>query len=162
MMDVIKYFFYTIVALFFNTNANADTWIDKNGLMDVSIDMLIGQPTFNHKVIIRDFNNFEYFEYIYKKIERGEFSEGNILQLRIGFEIENIATDFIPIKTSKVYEEKNHKVIEITTTNSLFSLNAFEFMLNAGARLKLSVSDNDKYFAVILNKWHEYNEKLSI
>jgi hypothetical protein len=154
----LKFILFFLISSVFISNVFAHTWIDVDGLMDVSIEMTDEETiTYHHKVTIRDFNNFEYFNYIYEKIQEEELDDENILQLRIGFEGENIATDLIFVNYFRAFEEDDYKVIELTTKNSLFTLNAFEYMLNAGARLKMSLSDNEKYFSVLLNKWHEYD-----
>jgi hypothetical protein len=125
-----------------------ETWVDKDGKMDVSIDY--------ETITIRDYNNFEYFDYIYGQITNDAFNDENIFQLRIGFDVtDNIATDFIPSSSVEAYEEHGLKVIKIETYGSIFAINAFQFLLDQGMRLELSVSDKNFYFSVLLSKWHE-------
>jgi hypothetical protein len=89
-----------------------DTWVDKDGKMDVAIDY--------ETITIRDYNNFEYFDYIYGQITNDAFNDDNIFQLRIGFDVtDNIATDFIASSSVEAYEEDGLKVIKIETYGSI-------------------------------------------
>ena len=159
----IKTTVHIFILFLINSNALGETWIDIDGSMDVTIEMSGDeQSNSDHIVKIRDLDNFEYFDYIYNKIKNNEINDDNNLRLKIGFDVENSALDLIFLKSFKAYEENEHKVIELTTINALFTLNAFNFMLDKGAKSKLYVGDNHKYFTVLLNKWHEYKDKQPI
>ena len=59
----IVFFLLTIIPFSF-----ADTWVDEDGLMDVSIEIWEEGEIYEYLVTIRDYNNFEYFDYIYEQI----------------------------------------------------------------------------------------------
>jgi hypothetical protein len=152
----IVFFLLTIIPFSF-----ADTWVDEDGLMDVSIEIWEEGEIYEYLVTIRDYNNFEYFDYIYEQIIENKINDENLLILKVGMDIPGFdgeASDIVFHNKVEAFEENGYKTIRLQTFNSIYMLYSYKYFLEKGMNMRMSVQDNNRFFAVTLSKWHELDE----
>ena len=136
--------------------ALAEVWVDKAGELTVEI-AISEEPQYHHEITITDYGDSKYFNYIYDGLSSSSYEEGLYPLLKIGFDTgENKpATDFIMLDTAEALQNRGFSAIRLKSSNSLFTLTAYEYMLMQGVALKMTVSDSEYFFLLNLSKWNE-------
>ncbi|MDC1001507.1 hypothetical protein OAS89_03380 [Alphaproteobacteria bacterium] len=134
-----------VMGFLFNiTAAKSDVWTDEDGASFVQIK--------EGMVSIYSLNDFYHFDQIFTTIRNGKSK----IRVCIGENIENktgMPTDcFIDIKASYSFHNKGKsRAIHAEMFNYPFILKAFEEYLGSGNTMKISIDNNDLYYASILN-----------
>lgn len=138
-------FVVIVVGFLFNiTAAKSDVWIDEDGTSFVEIK--------DGMVSIYNLTDFYYFDQIFTTIRNGNSK----IRVCIGENIENktgMATDcFIDIKASYSSHNKGKiRAIHAEMFNYPFILKAFGEYLDSENTMKISIDNNDVYYATVLN-----------
>ena len=136
--------------------ALAEVWVDKAGKVTVEI-AISEEPQYHHEITITDYGDSKYFNYIYDGLRNNSYEEGLYPLLKIGFDTDEnrLATDFIMLDTAEALQNRGFSAIRLKSSNSLFTLTAYEYMLLQGVALQITVSDSDYFFLLNLSKWNE-------
>lgn len=127
-------------------------WVDEDGGSVVRIK--------DRVISINNLSNFYYFDQLFTSIRQGKTS----LRVCIGEGIENqtgMPTDcFKDIPASYSFHNKGkNRAIHVDMFQYPFMLKVFEEYLNSGNTMRISIDNNDLYYASALNQTYKLTEE---